>query len=66
MNEMTDKNDRYKWTLLGALWLMYLFLHGTRQIFAATLPQIKTDFLSLGVTDAQLGSVFTVDRKSVV
>lgn len=50
----------YKWTLLGVLWLVYLFLHGTRQIFAATLPQIKTDFLSLGVSDAQLGSVFTV------
>ena len=52
--------DCYKWTLLGVLWLAYLFLHGTRQIFAATLPQIKKDFLSLGVTDAQLGSVFTV------
>ena len=50
----------YKWTLLGVLWLTYLFLHGTRQIFAATLPQIKADFLSIGVTDAQLGGVFTV------
>lgn len=59
-NEVRTGGDRYKWTLLGVLWLAYLFLHGTRQIFAATLPQVKADFLSLGVTDTTLGTVFTV------
>jgi len=58
--KLRPSSDVYKWTLLGILWLAYLFLHGTRQIFAATLPQIKSDFLALHVTDAQLGSVFTV------
>ena len=38
----------------------YLLEQGTRQIYNATLPQIRLDFLQLGVTDAQLGMVGTV------
>lgn len=63
MNEKdptAPKKDFYKWILLGALWLTYLFLQGTRQIFGATLTQIKADFASAGVTDTQIGAVSTV------
>lgn len=59
-DKKTKTADRYKWVLLGALWLTYLFLQGTRQIFGATLPQIKADFASLGVTGAKIGAVSTV------
>lgn len=55
------KNDSfYKWILLGALWLTYLFLQGTRQIFGATVTQIKADFAGIGVSDTQIGAISTV------
>lgn len=54
------KRNYYKWVLLGALWLTYLFLQGTRQIFGATVPQIRNDFLSIGINDTQIGSISTV------
>ena len=59
MSMFRDK-EMYKWTLLGALWLTYLFLQGTRQIFGATVSQIKADFASAGVSDVQIGAVSTV------
>ena len=46
--------------MLAFLSVTYLLEQGTRQIYNATLPQIRLDFLQYGVTDAQLGMVGTV------
>ena len=46
--------------MLALLSVTYLLEQGTRQIYNATLPQIRLDFLPYGVTDAQLGMVGTV------
>ncbi len=51
------KTDNYKWLLLGLVWVTYFLQQGTRQMYGAMLPQIKTDFSSVGVTDVQLGLV---------
>ncbi len=48
------KDSRYKWIALALLWMAYFLLQGTRQIYGATLPQIKTDF---GVDDMRMGVV---------
>ena len=66
----------YKWVALGILWVTYFLLQGTRQIYGATLPQIRADF---AVDDIKMGVVASVffmayaiavpfggDRKSVV
>ena len=54
MNE--EKNDRrYKWLMLAMLAVTYFLMHGARQVFNASLPQIKVDLASHGATDAQLG-----------
>lgn len=50
----------YSWLLLAVLSVAYLLEQGTRQIYNATLPQIRLDFLAGGVADAQLGIVGTV------
>lgn len=44
----------YKWIALALLWVTYFLLQGTRQIYGATLPQIKADF---GTDDVQMGLV---------
>ncbi len=46
--------------MLAFLSVTYLLEQGTRQIYNATLPQIRLDFLQYGVSDAQLGMVGTV------
>ena len=46
--------------MLAFLSVTYLLEQGTRQVYNATLPQIRLDFLQQGVTDAQLGMVGTV------
>ena len=46
--------------MLALLSVTYLLEQGTRQIYNATLPRIRLDFLQFGVTDAQLGMVGTV------
>ena len=46
--------------MLAFLSVTYLLEQGTRQVYNATLPQIRLDFLPQGVTDAQLGMVGTV------
>ena len=51
------KDSRYKWLALALLWVTYFLLQGTRQIYGATLPQIRIDF---GVTDVQMGVVASV------
>jgi MFS family permease len=44
----------YRWKALGILWVSYFLLQGTRQIYGATLPQIKAD---LGASDLEMGLV---------
>lgn len=56
------KGIDYKWIVLILTSATYFLAQGTRQIYAAVLPQIKTDFASLGISDTSLGlisSVFT-------
>ena len=53
---LEEKNDRiYKWAMLAMLAVTYFLMHGARQVFNASLPQIKVDLASHGATDAQLG-----------
>ncbi len=53
---LEEKNDRiYKWAMLVMLAVTYFLMHGARQVFNASLPQIQTDLASHGATDAQLG-----------
>ena len=52
----TSSRDRYyKWLLVGLLAVTYFLMHGSRQVFNASLPQIKVDLAGHGVTDSQLG-----------
>ena len=53
-----DKN--YKWLLLALLAVTYFLMHGSRQVFNASLPQIKIDLAGHGATDAQLGLSRTI------
>ena len=49
----TENDTRYKWVMLALLAFTYFLMHATRQIFNASLPDIK---LSLpGTSDAQWG-----------
>ena len=50
-----DRDRRYKWVMLGMLAVTYFLMHASRQVFNASLPQIKVDLASHGATDAQLG-----------
>lgn len=50
----TREDSSYKWKALALLWVTYFLLQGTRQIYGATLPQIKLDF---GVDDVRMGVV---------
>lgn len=55
---MTDRQDRYPWTLIGLLWVVAFLNAADRNILGAVLPQLKTEF---GLTTTQLallGSVF--------
>ena len=47
----------YKWGLLALVSATYFLAQGTRQIYNAVLPQIKTDFAASGLDDLQLGLV---------
>ena len=52
----TKSHDRvYKWLMLVMLAVTYFLMHGSRQVFNASLPQIKADLAGHGVTDSQLG-----------
>ena len=52
----TSSRDRvYKWLMLVMLAVTYFLMHGSRQVFNASLPQIKVDLAGHGATDAQLG-----------
>jgi len=50
-----ESDTRYKWTMLGLLAVTYFLMHASRQVFNASLPQIKLDLAGHGATDAQLG-----------
>ena len=54
-NIRQDSDRRYKWIMLGLLAVTYFLMHGARQVFNASLPQIQGDLASHGATDAQLG-----------
>ena len=54
-NETASRDRVYKWLVVGLLAVTYFLMHGSRQVFNASLPQIKTDLAGHGVTDAQLG-----------
>ena len=58
MNQSDER--RYKWVLLGLLAGIYFFMHASRQVFNASLPQIKADLAGHGATDAQLGLSRTI------
>ncbi len=48
-------DSTYKWLMLAMLAVTYFLMHGSRQVFNASLPQIKVDLAGHGATDAQLG-----------
>lgn len=54
-NAEKRSDTRYKWLMLGLLAVTYFLMHSARQVFNASLPQIKADLAGHGVTDAQLG-----------
>jgi len=58
---LARSNDkRYKWVMLGLLAVTYFLMHASRQVFNASLPQIKVDLAGHGATDAQLGLSRTI------
>ena len=50
----------YKWRLLAFLFVAFFLEQASRQVYSATLPQIRMDFSSLGVSDVHLGLVGSV------
>ena len=45
---------RYKWTVVGLLWLVCLFNYADRQAIFSVFPLLKTE---MGLTDVQLGYI---------
>ena len=58
--ESLSRHKHYKWIVLGLLFITYFTLQGVRQIYSASIPQIRSDFSALGVTAMSLGLVGTV------
>ena len=52
------EGNGYKWLLLGLLTTTYFLMHATRQIFNASLPDIKASLP--GTSDAEWGFTRTV------
>ena len=52
-NITKEENKNYKWVMLGLLAITYFLMHATRQIFNASLPDIKASLP--GTSDAQWG-----------
>ena len=48
---------KYKWEMIGWLWLAYFFNQADRAIYNVVLPQLKAD---LGLTDVQAGLVASI------
>ena len=55
-----ERDGNYKWKLLALLTVTYFLMHATRQVFNASLPQIKVGLAGHGATDAQLGLSRTI------
>ncbi len=55
---MKAEDRNYKWILLGLLTVTYFLMHGSRQIFNASLPDIKHSLP--GTSDAEWGLTRTV------
>ena len=49
-----------KWVVLALLWVAYFLLQAMRQVYNASLPQIRADFAAAGATAVSLGLVGTV------
>ncbi|MCQ2391173.1 MAG: MFS transporter [Kiritimatiellae bacterium] len=60
MDERHDENGSYKWVMLLLLATTYFLMHAARQVFNASLPQIKVDLAGHGATDTQLGLSRTI------
>lgn len=60
MQVETKSDARYKWVMLAMLAITYFLMHASRQVFNASLPQIKVDLAGHGATDAQLGLSRTI------
>ena len=60
MDERHDENRSYKWVMLLLLATTYFLMHAARQVFNASLPQIKIDLAGHGATDTQLGLSRTI------
>ena len=60
MDERHDENGSYKWVMLLLLATTYFLMHAARQVFNASLPQIKIDLAGHGATDTQLGLSRTI------
>lgn len=52
-----QKGPRYKWEVLGLLWVAYLLNQADRQVFNVVLPLIRED---LGLSDVAIGSIATI------
>lgn len=48
-----------KWVVLGLLWVAYFLLQAMRQVYNASLPQIRADFAAAGATAVSLGLVLS-------
>ena len=55
IKDAAGSDTTYKWLMLVMLAVTYFLMHGSRQVFNASLPQIKVDLAGHGATDAQLG-----------
>lgn len=51
--EMKKESKNYKWVMLGLLAVTYFLMHASRQIFNASLPDIKSSLP--GTSDAEWG-----------
>lgn len=51
------KNPKYKWEVLGLLWVAFLLNQADRQVFNVVLPLIRED---LGLSDVAIGSIATI------
>lgn len=60
MDERHDENGSYKWVMLLLLATTYFLMHAARQVFNASLPQIKIDLAGHGASDTQLGLSRTI------
>jgi MFS family permease len=49
--------SKYKWEVLGLLWVAYLLNQADRQVFNVVLPLIRDD---LQLSDVQVGSIATI------